>query len=119
MKKLTLVIDPSKEDRFYLRARLALAGRTQVHEADTALQGLDLVRQNYFDLVIVNLEVPDMEGWELVRQLVGLEPEVGPVVVTSANGSDDLQDLAEAAGCRDALAKPFDPFQVQTVLLKI
>ena len=116
---MTLVIDPSKEDRFYLRARLALAGRTQVYEAETALQGLDLVRQNYFDLVIVNLEVSDMVGWELVRQLVALEPDVGPVVVTSANASDDLPDLAEAAGCRDALCKPFDPVQVQTMLLKI
>jgi CheY-like chemotaxis protein len=119
MKKLTLVIDPSKEDRFYLRARLALAGRTQVHEAETALQGLDLVRQHCFDLVIVNLEVSDMVGWELVRQLVALEPDVGPVVVTSANGSADLPHLAEAAGCRDVLDKPFDPTQVQVVLSKI
>jgi CheY-like chemotaxis protein len=119
MNKVTLVIDPCKEDRFYLRARLALAGRTQMYEADTALHGLDLVRQNYFDLVIVNLEVPDMVGWELVRQLVALEPDIGPVVVTSAMGSVDLSELAEAAGCRDVLVKPFDPFQVQKVLLKI
>lgn len=119
MKNMTLVIDPSKEDRFYLRARLALAGRTLVHEADTALQGLDLVRQHYFDLVMVNIEVPDMVGWELVRQLVALEPKVGPVVVTTANGSSDMPDLAEAAGCRDFLEKPFDPLKVQAVLLKI
>lgn len=119
MKRKTLVIDPSKEDRFYLRARLALAGRPLMYEAETALQGLDMVRQNYFDLVMVNLEMPDMSGWELVRQLVALEPDVGPVVVTSANASDDLQDLAEAAGCRDSLGKPFDPSQVQSVLLKI
>jgi CheY-like chemotaxis protein len=119
MKKMTLVIDPSKEDRFYLRARLALAGRTLVHEAETAFQGLDMVRRHYFDLVIVSLDVPDMDGWELVRQLVGLEPDVGPVVVTSANGSADLPDVAEAAGCRAVLGKPFDPFQVQNLLLKI
>lgn len=119
MKKITLVIDPSHEDRFYLRARLALAGRTQVYEAETARQGLDLVRQHYFDLVIVNLEVPDMVGWELVRQLVALEPNVGPVVVSSAIGAADLPELADAAGCRDVLDKPFDPFQVQKVLFKI
>lgn len=119
MKKMTLVIDPSKEDRFYLRARLALAGRTIVHEADSSLQGLEFVRHHYFDLVIVSLEVPDMGGWELVRQLVALEPNVGPVVVTSIKRSADLPDLAEAAGCRDFLQKPFDPFNVQSVLLKI
>lgn len=119
MKRMTLVIDPSKEDRFYLRARLALAGRTQMYEAETALQGLDLVRQNYFDLVIVNLEVPDMSGWELVRQLVALEPDIGPVVVTSTTDSSDLPDLSEAAGCRAVLVKPFDPLQVQEVLQNI
>lgn len=119
MKKMTLVIDPSKEDRFYLRARLALSGRTLVHEADTSLQGLDFVRHHYFDLVIVNLEVPDMMGWELVRQLIAQEPKVGPIVVTSLNGSVNMRDLAEAAGCRDFLGKPFDPFKVQSLLLKI
>jgi CheY-like chemotaxis protein len=119
MKNMTLVIDPSKEDRFYLRARLALAGRTLVHEAESALQGLDFVRQHYFDLVIVNLQLPDMAGWELVRQLVALEPQVGAVVVTTINGSTDMPDLADEAGCRDFLEKPFDPFKVQAVLLKI
>ena len=119
MKNTTLIIDPSLQDRLYLRARLALSGRAIVHEAPTSVQGLDWVRQHYFDLVIVNLEMPDMAGWELVRQLVAVEPKIGPIVVTSMYESTHMLSFAEAAGCRHLLGKPFDPFKVQNMLLKI
>lgn len=117
--KVSLIVDACKEDRFYLRARLALAGHTDVDDAENADEALALARKRYYDLLIVSLDVPDMSGWELVRQLVALEPAMGPLLVISRDKSWQMLEYADTAGCRGVLEKPFDPLQLQTLLQQL
>lgn len=117
--KLTLLVEPSREDRLYLRARLSLAGHTQVEDAVTGAQALELAKKCHYDLVILGLDIPDMDGWELIRQLVTLEPAIGSVVVTSNDTSWHVREHAETLGCRDLLVKPFEPMQIIELLQKI
>ena len=117
--KVSLLVDPSREDRLYLQARLALAGHTEIEEAGSAAQALELAKKRHYDLLIVSLVLPDMEGLELVRQLVGLELAIGRVIVTTTDKSWQLRELAEQAGCFGLLEKPFDPLQVVQLLQKI
>lgn len=117
--KVALLVDPSREGRMYLRARLALASRTHVDEAGTAAQALELAKQRHYDLVIVGLDVPDMDGWALIRQLVALEPAIGSVIVTSTDKSWHMREHAQASGCSGLLEKPYDPMQLVEVLQKI
>jgi CheY-like chemotaxis protein len=114
--RVSLLVDPSLEDRLYLRARLALANQTDVDEAATAAQALELANKRHYDLVIVALALPDMEGLELVRQLVSLEPAIGRVVASSSDQACELHELAERAGCSALLVKPFDPLQIVRLL---
>ena len=117
--KLSMLVDPSLEDRLYLRARLALAGLTQVEESVTGAQALELARVRPYDLIIVGLELPDMDGWSLVQQLMKLKPAIGSVVVTSTDKSRPMRKRAEASGCRGLLAKPYDPFEVIELLQSV
>jgi len=117
--KVVLLIDPNKEDRLYLRARLALGNLTEVDDASTAAQALDWAKKRHYDLVILSLDVPDMEGWELIRQLVTLEPAIGRIVVTSKDKSWHMREHAENSGCWGLLEKPFDPVQIIELLQKI
>ena len=117
--KVSLLVDPSRVDRLYLRARLALAGLTEAQDAATGAQALELAKKRHYDLVIVGLDMPDMEGWELIRQLVTLEPAIGSIVVTSKDKSWHMREHAEMSGCRDLLEKPFDPLQIIELLQKI
>ena len=117
--KQMLLVDPIREDRMYLRARLALAGHAHVEDAETAEQALEFASQHHYDLVIMSLDLPDMEGWALVRQLVNLEPAIGHVVVTTPNTSRESREYAEYAGCLGLLEKPFNALSVIQMLQKI
>ena len=62
----------------------------------------------HYDVVIVNVDMLD-SPWALVERLVGMEPPIGSVLVTTANRSWAMHERAEQAGCRALLDKPFDP----------
>lgn len=117
--RASLLVDLSKDNRMYLRARLALAGFIEVNEATTAGHALEAARQRKFDLVIVNLDSSELEGWKLADQLVALEPAIGSIVLSTRRPSWHVQERAEQAGCLGVLEIPFDPVQVLAMLRKI
>jgi len=111
----TLLVDSSREDRLYLRARLSLAGLIEVDEAESVMQATAKVREHHYDVVVVNVDMLD-DPWGLVERLVALEPPIGSVVITSANNAWLMHERAERAGCRAVLNKPYDPGHVFRVL---
>jgi AmiR/NasT family two-component response regulator len=111
----TLLVDPSREDRLYLRARLALAGLIEVDEAETVAQAAVRAREQHFDVVIVNVDMLE-EPWGLVERLAAQEPAVGSVVVTTANSAWVVHERAERAGCRAVINRPYEPGHVFRVL---
>lgn len=117
--RASLLVDLSRDNRLYLRARLALAGFIEVKEATSSGQALELARLRKFDLVVVNLDAPDLEGWKLADQLVALEPAIGSIVLSTRRTSWHVQERAEQAGCLGVLEIPFDPVQVLDMLRKI
>jgi CheY-like chemotaxis protein len=117
--KTSLLVDESREHRLYLRARLALAGLTEVDEATDGGQALQQAMRSHYDLVVVNLDSPNVDGWKLVVQLVALEPAIGSVVVSARNNSWSLQQQAEQTGCSGVLEVPFDPNQLIRLLQKV
>jgi CheY-like chemotaxis protein len=117
--KVTLLVDPSREDRMYLRARLALAGHAEVDDAQTGEQALALAKKRRYDLIVVGLDVPDMDGWELIRQLVNLEPAIGRIVVTTSDTGWHMRERAESAGVGGLLDKPYNPQQIVQMLQNI
>jgi CheY-like chemotaxis protein len=114
--RATLLVDQSREDRLYLRARLALAGHTEVDDALTGAQALQLAKIRPYDLIIVGLDLPDMDGWSLIRQLMSLEPIIGSVIVTTTDKSWYMREHAAASGCLGLLEKPYEPSQLVQLL---
>ena len=117
--KVSLLMDASRDQRLYLRARLSLAGMVEVDEAQTPEEALDLAKRRRYDLVIVNLDPPSASGWKLIDQLVALEPAIGSVVMSTRQTSWHVQEQADQAGCRGVLEIPFDPNQFLKLLRKI
>ena len=77
-----------------------------VREAATCVQALDLAREAYPDLVILDQRLPDGEGLALVAKLKGIDPDL-PVVLLTGHGSVDLAVEALQLGVADFLEKPF------------
>ena len=117
--RVSLLVDPSREDRMYLRARLALAGQTKVDDATTGLQAIEMARAQHYDLIITSLKLPDIEGWALIRQLMALEPAIGSVIVTSSDRSWHMHEAAQLNGCHGLIEKPYEPSQIIDVLQSI
>lgn len=117
--RLALLVAPLREDRMYLRTRLALAGLAVADDAATGEQALMLSTLRHYDLVLVSLEVVDMDGWDLIRRLVLLEPAIGGVIAISSDTSWLMQEQAQACGCLGLLAKPFEPKKVDLLLQSV
>lgn len=95
-----------------------LAQQLRLHEeiaTDTAFSGqdaLDLIRDRYFDALILDADLPGIGGREICR-VIRREGFLRPIIVLTAIGSEAEQVLAMEAGATDHLAKPFNT----TVLL--
>lgn len=116
--RLTLLVDPSRDERLYLRARLSLAGLIEVDEVESVAQAQLKVRERHYDIVIIDVDTPD-DPWGLVERLVSMDPPIGSVVITTVNNSWQMHERAELAGCRAVLDKPYDPGHVFRVLTMV
>lgn len=102
-----LIVDDSSLVRLYCRQALSKAG-FEVDEAINGLEGLEKVISKPFDLVVVDVNMPGMDGFSFLRSLRRSAPEVATlpvVVITTESGPQDLED-ARAAGANFYLVKP-------------
>jgi DNA-binding response OmpR family regulator len=102
-----LVVD----DDAAIRNLVALALRDEGFEVRTAGNGelaLYELERNDFDTIVLDLEMPVMDGWTFYRAL-RVRNRSTPVLILSAYGSSDAR--AEL-GADDALTKPFDPYEL-------
>lgn len=117
--RVSLLVGLLPEERMYMRARLAIAGLTDVDEADTAAQALERTRHRRYNLVVLSLDVTDSDPWVLVDALNNLpEPPHAVVVATGAPTWFNME-RAEQQGCMGLLEIPFNPRQVVDLLQKV
>ncbi len=100
-----LVVDDEATLRNVIRVSLAASGFT-VAEAGTGLEAVDLVQRHFFDLVLLDVNMPGMSGVEACRQIRDLAPRTGIVMVTVRDAEEDKVRALEA-GADDYVTKPF------------
>jgi DNA-binding response OmpR family regulator len=104
-----LVVDDDHHMRKVVRTMLAAIGVTKVFEAGDGAAGLDAIRQNTPDLVIVDWEMPNIDGAQFVRMVRSPDtfpvPDI-PIIMLSGHG--DRWRVVEAAriGAHEYLLKP-------------
>ena len=92
--------------------RLILNRRSvQVHGASGGEEGLKLIREKHPDLVLLDLMMPDMDGWEVYQQMKSDESirDIPVIVVTAKAQSIDKVLGLHIAKVDDYIAKPFNP----------
>jgi CheY-like chemotaxis protein len=114
-----LVVGLAPEQRLYLRARLALAGHTEMDEADSAAQASHLLSQRHYDLLIIGLDLADADPWVLVEALKDMQAPPRSVVLATASPTWSVMERADKLGCAGLLEIPFIPRQVLGILKKI
>ena len=101
-----LYVEDNDDNVFMLRPRLERQG-FRVLVATDGESGLRLVREERPDLILMDLGLPGLDGWEATRRLKGDGVTRGiPVIALSAHAMAGDREAALAAGCDDYDAKP-------------
>jgi len=101
-----IYIDDDAANRTVVREIAAMAGLT-ISEAADARSGLDQIAKHHFDLILMDLRMPEMSGLTAIRQLrADRRGGNEHVVVVTADLTPGARELCEAAGADDFLEKP-------------
>jgi len=111
-----LIIDDDPSNREILRARLEPAGH-EVTEAADGEKGLQLVETTMPDLVLLDVMMPRMDGWQVCRQIKNNpKTKAIPVVMLTALGQQIDQLRGWESGANEYLGKPWDPKALMEIL---
>jgi DNA-binding response OmpR family regulator len=111
-KKKILLVDDDMQIRKSLHKVLCAEG----YEVVLAANGQEGIRQFYadqFDLLLLDVSLPDMSGWEVFGTITSINPFLPIIIIT---GKDEQHDLAVLAGVGALIEKPLDvPRLLETV----
>ncbi len=101
-----LLVDDDQDLREPLREQLALHDEFQVETAGTATEGIEKAKGGHFDLLILDIGLPDIDGREACKHLrkAGFK---APIIMLTGNDSDADEILGLDAGANDYITKPF------------
>ena len=99
-----------------LKYSLERDGHTISHASD-GLRGLELAQEEQPDLILMDMRLPEMAGWEVARRLKAM-PEMQATPIIGLSAGADLERKARDAGCEEFLLKPFSPSTLNTLVKK-
>jgi PleD family two-component response regulator len=108
-----LIVDDRESNVSLLAQILSEEGYTRVTTTTDSLEVCALHLKNRYDLILLDLKMPGMDGFEVMEGLKGIESESYlPVIVLTAQPAEKLRALK--AGAKDFISKPFELVEVTT-----
>jgi sigma-B regulation protein RsbU (phosphoserine phosphatase) len=105
-----LVVDDNEDNRYTLTRRLTREGYTNLITATNGREALDLLQSKPFDLMLLDIMMPDMNGYEVLERMKeGAELRNVPVIMISALSEIESVIRCIELGAEDYLPKPFNP----------
>lgn len=112
MAKL-LIVDDSTMLRDMLNYALNEGGYNDVTEAIDGIDGLEKAKASMYDLIITDVNMPNMDGLTLIAELRKLSQYANkPILVLTTERSDEMKAKGKAAGATGWIVKPFVPDQL-------
>ncbi|OPZ08808.1 MAG: Transcriptional regulatory protein ZraR [candidate division BRC1 bacterium ADurb.BinA292] len=111
-----LIVDDEDTIRFILRELLEREGCI-VDEAENGVEALNMARRNGYDLYLLDMKMPEMDGLAALRQIRRIYPDALAVMIT-AFGSNQLALDCLKAGAYDYFTKPFNIEELRILLLR-
>jgi CheY-like chemotaxis protein len=100
----TILIAEDNDSNFVLMTYI-LRRDYQFKRAKNGKEAVDMVNEGGFDLVLMDIKMPVMDGLEATTKIKETHPEL-PVIALTANAFDSDRQLALRSGCNDFLSKP-------------
>ena len=106
-----LVVDDEASIVALLEEMLTIAGYTQIRTTTDARRAIVMYQEWRPDLVLLDIHMPDLDGFEVMDTLRDLEQDYLPLLVLTADATWDVQQRALEGGAKDFLRKPFEPIE--------
>ena len=115
-QRTILVVDDFDDTRLLLRTWLNRKG-FRVIEASNGRQAVETARNQSPDFIIMDVEMPELDGLAATRQIREMDQLAGvPIVAVSAYGADQYRSQALEAGCDEYVSTPFDPDELEKLI---
>lgn len=119
MSASILAVDDSASLRMAIKIALTGAGY-KVTEASDGQDGLNKAGAERFDLILTDLNMPNMDGLSMIREIRKGSVQTGvPILFLTTESDDGVKAEAKAAGATGWLVKPFVPDQLLRVVSKV
>src|SRR5579875_1217875 len=109
MQSKILIVDDDKEIRNLISVYLENEGM-ETKKAEDAMEALKLLEENDFDLIILDIMMPKMDGIQACMKI--REERSMPIIMLSAKSEDMDKIRGLASGADDYLSKPFNPLEL-------
>jgi DNA-binding NtrC family response regulator len=116
-KKRILIVDDEKNIRLTLSEALSAIGL----EPDTAINGEEALlklKEKDFNLILLDLKMPGIEGMEVLRKVSSIRPDIRIIIIT-AHGTIDSAVEAMKLGAVDFIQKPFTVEEIRSLVKEI
>jgi adenylate cyclase len=109
-KAALLVVDDIEDNRYTLTRRLSREGYTNLTTAANGREALDVLQGKPIDLVLLDILMPDMNGYEVLERLKA-DPNLRHIPVIMISAVDEVESVIRCIelGAEDYLSKPFNP----------
>ena len=116
---IILAVDDSASMRQMVRFTLEGAGYKVVQAAD-GIEALELARKSPADLVLTDVNMPRMDGLQLVRELRALDSyKFTPMLVLTTESGQETKQRGKQAGATGWIVKPFNPEQLLATIARV
>jgi two-component system chemotaxis response regulator CheY len=115
--KTILIVDDSATTRAIIRAVIEELGEFETVEATSGFDALKLLPQQNYDLIITDINMPDINGLELIN-FVRNNPRYShlPIIIVSTENSEEDKKRGLALGASAYVTKPFKPSDLQAII---
>jgi two-component system chemotaxis response regulator CheY len=117
--KTILIVEDSATTRALIRAVIDEIGEFETVEASSGFEALKMLPQQQYDLIITDINMPDINGLELIS-FVRNNPRFThlPIVIVSTERSEEDKKRGMALGATAYVTKPFKSFELQEIIKK-
>jgi two-component system chemotaxis response regulator CheY len=112
-----LLVDDSPTARSYAAAAIEAAGDIVITQAKSGFEAIKILPQGSFDIVVTDINMPDINGLELIRFARShARYRDTPLIIISTEGRDRDKEKAMALGANEYVVKPYDPEQLAALV---
>ena len=116
-----LIVEDNKVNQLLMKNMLKNFGFRLMDLAENGVKAIEKLNENTYDLILMDIQMPDMDGYEITKQIrtkLRVDIRSVPVLAITADASEKEKEKARLAGMNDYVVKPYTPEELYDAIIK-